>query len=52
MPENTAFLTPFIASRKRGRPFKPAAPSRTTLKERKGSNKREWRDDEITQLIN
>ena len=51
-PENTAFLNPVIASRKRRRPFKPEAPSRTILKERKGPNKREWRDHEITQLIN
>ena len=52
IPENTPFLTPVIASRKRGRPFKPPAPSRTTLKERKGCHKWEWSDDEITQLIN
>ena len=51
-PENTAFLTPVIASRKRGRHFKPEAPSRITLKERKGPNKLELSDDEITQLIN
>ena len=51
-PENTAFLTPVIASRKRGRPFKPEAPSRITLKDRKGPNKLELSDDEITQLIN
>ena len=51
-PENTAFLNPVIASRKRRRPFKSEAPSRTILKERKGPNKREWRDHEITQLIN
>ena len=51
-PENVAFLTPVIASRKRGRPFKPEAPSRTTLKKRKGPNKREWSNDELTQLIN
>ena len=51
MSEYAASLTPVITSRKRGRPFKPAAPSRTTLKERNGSSKREWSDDEITQLI-
>ena len=48
MPENTAFLFLVIPSRKRGRPFKHVAPPRTTLKERKGSNKREWSDNEIT----
>ena len=41
MSEYAASLTPFIASHKRGRPFKPAAPSRTTLKERNGSSKQE-----------
>ena len=51
MPGNTAFLAPVIASRKRRRPFEPASPSRTTLKE-KGSNKREWSSKQITQLIN
>ena len=52
MPEISAFITPAIASRERERPFKPAAPSRTTLDERKGSNKRGWSDDKTTQLIN
>ena len=52
MPENTASLTSVIASRKIGRTFKPAAPSRTTLKERNESNKREWTDDKTMPLIN
>ena len=34
-------------------PPSPSSPSSiTTIKERKGSNKQEWSDDEITQLIN
>ena len=45
-------FTPAISSGKRGRRLKPAAQSRTTAKERKCSNKREWSDGEKTKLIN
>ena len=52
MPEDTAFLIPAVASCIRGGPFKPVAPSITTIEARKGSNKQEWSGDEITELIN